>query len=103
MTGWKSFITQPFLMRQTTKYTKQMATSKIKLALKGILFYATIIAVSFFIAGIDSIYDEGYFFVSIIIVSALVYACYKLLSKDEVDTLLLMKYFSKWEPEDDKW
>lgn len=81
-----------------------MTANTIKLALKGILFYATIITISFFIAGVDSIYDEGYFFASIVIVSTLVYACYKLLSKDEVDTLLLMKYFSKWESEeDDKW
>lgn len=82
-----------------------MVTDTIKLVLKGILFYATIIAVYFFMAGVDSIYDEGYFFISVVVVAAMVYACYKLLGKEEVDTLLLMKYFSMEEPAetDDEW
>lgn len=82
-----------------------MVTDTIKLVLKGILFYATIIAVYFFMAGVDSIYDEGYFFISIVVVAAMVYSCYKLLSKEEVDTLLLMKYFLMKESAetDDEW
>lgn len=82
-----------------------MATNTIKLVLKGILFYATIIATTLFITGVDSIYDEGYFFYFIVIVSAMIYACYKLLSKEEVDTLLLVKYLSMEEPAeaDDEW
>lgn len=71
-----------------------MATNIIKLVLKGILFYTTIIATLLFMAGVDSIYDEGYFFTSIVIVVAMIYTCYKSLNKKEVDTLLLMKYFS---------
>lgn len=91
-----------------TKPTKQKimdTTYRIKLVLKGILFYATIIAVYFFMAGVDSIYDEGHFFTSVIVVAALVYACYKLLNKEEVNMFTLSKYFSMEEPaeEDDEW
>lgn len=77
---------------------------KIKLTLKGILFYVTIIAIYLFVAGIDSIYDEGHLLISTVIVASLIYACYKLLDKEDIDKLTLKKYISKEKPEEeDEW
>ena len=42
--------------------------------------------------GIDSIYDQGYFFIDIILCAGLIYACYKTINEEELDILTLNKY-----------
>ena len=59
----------------------------IKLILKGILLYTTIIAVIFYICGIDSIYDNGYFLFTTIIIASLIYICYYSITEEEFDIL----------------
>lgn len=55
-----------------------MATQKrTKQVFKGILLHTTMIALMLFIAGIDSLYDKGYLFPSIMVIAALLYACFK--------------------------
>lgn len=56
-------------------------TSTIKLVLKEILFYTTIITVFVFMASVDSLYDKGYIFPSLLIVASLLFACHKTLRK----------------------
>ena len=65
---------------------------KTKLILKGLLLYTTILAITVFISGIDSIYDNGYFTHSFTVCVALCYACYKLISKEEFEVLTLYKW-----------
>ena len=76
---------------------------KIILVFKGILLYTTMIAAMLFIAGVDSLYDKGYFFQSVIAVVALIYACYKTISEEEFNILILNKYFGITEEDDDEW
>ena len=91
-------------MRKTTKYIKQMAIQdKIILVLKGILLYTTTIVCMLSVAGIDDIYDKGYFFTDIAICAALIYACRRTISEDDLDTLSLDKYFGDNKEEDDEW
>lgn len=68
---------------------------KFKLILKGLLLIVTFLAVIFFMSGVESIYDNGYFIYSIIICTALCYACYKLISEKELEILTLSKWFNK--------
>lgn len=80
-----------------------MATNIIKLVLKGILFYATIIAVMLFIASVDNT-SEGQLLIHMTIIAGAIYACTKVINKDELDTLLLVRYFSLEEmQEEDEW
>lgn len=51
------------------------------------------IAAMLYIAGVDSIYDNGYFFPATGIVALLIYACYKTLTEEEVDILSGNKLF----------
>lgn len=91
-------------MRWTIKYNKQMAIQdKIILVFKGILFYTTFIVCMLSAMGIDDIYDKGYFFADIALCAALIYACYKTLSKEDLDILSLNKYFGGNKEEDDEW
>ena len=69
-----------------------MATEdKIKLVLKGILLYITFIICIFSAMGIDSIYDQGYFLIDIVICAGLVYACYKTINEEELNILTLAR------------
>ncbi len=65
---------------------------RLKLIFKGVLLWVTAFTVVFFISGVDSIYDSGYFIHSIIICVALCYACYRLISEEELEIIT----FSKW-------
>lgn len=67
----------------------------IKITLKGILLYATIIAGVLYISGIDSIFEEGYFIIATFIVALLIFTCCKTISKKELDILTLDKYFKE--------
>ena len=75
---------------------------KIKLVFKGILFYTTAIAAMLFICGVDGICDKGYLTESIIIIAGMIYACYKYITEEEYNIILLGKYLDIPE-EDDEW
>lgn len=66
---------------------------RIKLILKGVLLWVTAFAVILFISGIDSIYDNGCFIHSIVICAVLCYACYKLISGEELENMTIYKWF----------
>lgn len=65
-----------------------------KLITKGVLLYVTILVTLLYMMGIDSIYDNGYFFHGLILVLILIGVCYKTISKEELEILTLNKYFS---------
>lgn len=65
---------------------------KFKLTLKGVLLYTTAFAVTLFISGID-VMPLSYIIVSLIVISILCYTCYKVISKNELETLTFCKYF----------
>lgn len=66
-----------------------------KLFLKGVLLYTTFIVCMLAIGGIDSLYDNGYFFETILVVGGLIYLCKKTISEEEFNILSLDKFFSK--------
>lgn len=57
--------------------------NKFKLILKGIMLWITAFVTVLFIAGIDSIYDNGYFFQTLIAVVVMIFCCHKLISEEE--------------------
>lgn len=57
--------------------------NRFNLILKGILLWTTAFVTIFFIAGIDSIYDNGYFFQTLIAVVVMIFCCHKLISEEE--------------------
>lgn len=65
----------------------------IKLIFKGILLYTTIIAAILYVCGVDSICDNGYFFLATGIVALLIYICYKTITKEEANILSGNKLF----------
>ena len=65
-----------------------------KLITKGVLLYVTILVTLLYMMGLDSIYDNGYFFHGLILVLILIGVCYKTISKEELEILTLNKYFS---------
>lgn len=65
----------------------------IKLILKGILLYTTMILAMLYICGVDSIYDNGYFLPATGIVALLIYICYKTITEEEADILSGNKLF----------
>ena len=64
---------------------------RLKIILKGVLLWITAFAIILFMSGVDSIYDNGYFIHSITVCVVLCYACYKLISKEELEVLTLSK------------
>ena len=69
--------------------------NKFKLILKGILLWTTGFVTILFVAGVDSIYDNGYFFQTLIAVVVMIFCCYKLISKEEFEVLSLYRWFNK--------
>ena len=67
--------------------------NKLILFLKGLLLYITVLFISLFIMGIDSIYDQGYFVEAIIIGAILCITCTKSISYEELKILTFSKYF----------
>ena len=57
--------------------------NKFKFIIKGILLWTTAFVTIFFIAGIDSIYDNGYFFQTLAVVIVMIFCCHKLISEEE--------------------
>ena len=66
-----------------------------KLIYKGILLYTTTIIIALVLCGIDSILEQGQFIYSASITVLLVYVCYKIISRKELDILTLNRYFNK--------
>lgn len=75
----------------------------VKLVLKGILLYTTIIVCIISAMGIDSIYDRGYSFVDIVLCVGLIYTCYKTINEEELNILTLNKYLGSKPEEDNEW
>lgn len=67
----------------------------IKLIIKGVLFYTTLLFSILFISGVDSIYDSGYFIPTLIINIVLIILCCKLISIEDLDLLTLNKLFNE--------
>lgn len=65
----------------------------IKLILKGILLYTTMILAMLYICGVDGIYDNGYFLPATGIVALLIYICYKIITEKEANILSGNKLF----------
>ena len=57
--------------------------NKFKFIIKGILLWTTAFVAILFVAGIDSIYDNGYFFQTLAVVIVMIFCCYKLISEEE--------------------
>ena len=68
--------------------------NKFKLILKGIMLWITAFVTMFFISGVDSIYNNGYFFQTLIVIAMMIFGCYKLISKEEFEILILSKWFN---------
>ena len=56
---------------------------KFKLTIKGIMLWITAFVTILFVSGVDSIYDNGYFFQTFIAVAVMIFCCYKLISEEE--------------------
>ena len=69
--------------------------NRFKLILKGIMLWTTAFVTMFFIAGIDSIYDNRYFFQTLIAVAVMIFCCCKLISEKEFEVLSLYRWFNK--------
>ena len=69
--------------------------NKFKLIIKGILLWITAFVTILFVVGVDSIYDNGYFFQTFIAVAVMIFCCYKLISKKEFEVLSLYMWFNK--------
>ena len=68
---------------------------KFKLTIKGIMLWITAFVTILFVSGVDSIYDNGYFFQTIIAVAVMIFYCYKLISEEEFEILSLYRWFNK--------
>lgn len=66
----------------------------IKLIIKGVLLYVTVLVTLLYIMGIDSIYDNGYFFHGLILILILIGVCYKTINKEELEILTFNKYLN---------
>ena len=69
--------------------------NKFKLIIKGIMLWITAFVTTLFVAGIDSIYDNGYFFQTLIAIIVMIFCCYKLISEKEFKVLSLYRWFNK--------
>lgn len=65
-----------------------------KLIIKGVLLYVTTLVTLLYMMGIDSIYDNGYFFHGLILVLILIGVCYKTINKEELKILTLSRYLN---------
>ena len=65
---------------------------RFKFILKGVILWITAFAIALFILGIDGM-PLSYIIISLVVISILCYACYKVISEDELETLTFCKYF----------
>lgn len=64
----------------------------MKIILKGILLYSTVIITLLWLSGADSLLSTNLLIGSTLIVAALIIACYLLISKEELKVLTFDKY-----------
>ena len=57
--------------------------NKFKFIIKGILLWTTGFVAILFVVGVDSIYDNGYFFQTLAVVIVMILCCHKLISEEE--------------------
>lgn len=78
---------------------------KTLLVLKGIIFHITLICALLYVAGIDDIFDKGYFFPATIVVAALIYLCYCIINETELKKICFEDYFNRLfgTDEEDEW
>lgn len=57
---------------------------RVKLILKGVLLWVTAFAAVIFISGVDSLYDNGYFFQTLIVVIAMCCTCLYTITEEEL-------------------
>lgn len=69
--------------------------NKFKFIIKGILLWTTAFVTILFVVGVDSLYDNGYFFQTLIAVIVMIFCCYKLISEEEFEVLSLYRRFNK--------
>lgn len=69
--------------------------NKFKFIIKGILLWTTAFVTILFVSGIDSIYNNGYFFQILIANVVMILCCYKLISEKEFEVLSLYRWFNK--------
>lgn len=67
----------------------------IKLIIKGVLFYTTLLFSILFVSGVDAIYDAGYFIPALIINIVLIVLCCKLINQEDLDLITLNKLFNE--------
>ena len=67
---------------------------KFKLIIKGVLLYITTLVILLYMMGIDSIYNNGYFFHGLVLVLILIRVCYKTVNKKELEILTLSRYLN---------
>lgn len=63
----------------------------IKLILKGLLFYTTLIVCMLSIAILDSIYDTNYIFIDLFLCIILIFTCIKYISEDDLYKITFSK------------
>ena len=68
---------------------------KFKLTVKGIMLWITAFVTILFIAGMDSIYNNGYAFQTLAAIVVMIFCCYKLISEEEFEILSLYRWFNK--------
>lgn len=66
--------------------------NSIKLMLKMVLVFITILLFALFVTGVDSLLEEGYLIYGVIILLVFTIACFKLVSKEDLDSLTGGKY-----------
>ena len=64
---------------------------RIKIVLKGLLLYTTILSFLLFMMGVDSIYDNGYFFEWSLIEGILLLLCYRFIKTEDLEVLSFIK------------
>lgn len=67
---------------------------KFKLIIKGVLLYITSLVTLLYMTGIDSIYNNGYFFHGLVLVLLLIGGCYKTVNRKELEVLTLSRYLN---------
>lgn len=67
----------------------------IKLILKAILFYTTLVTIIIVACGIGDVYTQDYTLYAIILIALLVYSCKKTINKEDIDIISLNKLFEK--------
>lgn len=69
--------------------------NRFKLIIKGILLWTTSFMTMLFIAGVDSLYDNGYFFQTLIVVIAMCCTCLYTITEKEYKIVSGYNLFNK--------